>query len=91
MQPDLQNQGYAVGMAAAMAVMTTGGNVREIDIKSLQRELVNNTCLEKRVLTDVDSFPLSQEKIKHAVKELHALTIDVHQKRIMTILILPWL
>lgn len=80
MQPDLQNQGYAVGMAAAMAVMTTGGNVREIDIKSLQRELVNNTCLEKRVLTDVDSFPLSQEKIKHAVKELHALTIDVHQK-----------
>jgi flavin-dependent dehydrogenase len=80
MQPDLQNQGYAVGMAAAMAVMTTGGNVREIDIKSLQRELVNNTCLEKRVLTDVDSFPLSQEKIKQAVKELHALTIDVHQK-----------
>jgi hypothetical protein len=80
MQPDLQNQGYAVGMAAAMAVMTTGGKVREIDIKSLQRELVNNTCLEKRVLTDVDSFPLSQEKIKQAVKELHALTIDVHQK-----------
>ena len=80
MQPDLQNQGYAIGMAAAMAVMTTGGKVREIDIKSLQRELVNNTCLEKRVLTDVDSFPLSQEKIKQAVKELHALTIDVHQK-----------
>ncbi|MCH2209556.1 MAG: FAD-dependent oxidoreductase, partial [Lentisphaerales bacterium] len=80
MQPDLQNQGYALGMAAAMAVMTTGGNVREIDIKSLQRDLVNNTCLEKRVLTDVDSFPLSQEKIKQAVEELHALTIDVHQK-----------
>ncbi|MCH2209295.1 MAG: FAD-dependent oxidoreductase [Lentisphaerales bacterium] len=80
MQPDLQNQGYAVGMAAAMAVMTTDGNVREIDIKSLQRELVNNTCLEKRVLTDIDSYPLSLKKIKQAVKELHALTIDVHQK-----------
>ncbi|WDE97290.1 FAD-dependent oxidoreductase [Lentisphaera profundi] len=80
MQPDLQNQGYAVGMAAAMAVLTTGGNVRDIDIKMLQRELVNNNCLNKRVLTDRDSFPLSQDKIKQAVKELHALTIDVHQK-----------
>jgi hypothetical protein len=80
MQPDLQNQGYAVGMAAAMAVLTTGGNVRDIDIKALQRDLVNNNCLDKRVLTDRDSFPFSEEKIKQAVKELHKLTIDVHQK-----------
>ncbi|EDM25897.1 hypothetical protein LNTAR_07639 [Lentisphaera araneosa HTCC2155] len=80
MQPDLQNQGYAVGMAAAMAVLTTGGNVRDIDIKALQRDLVNNNCLDKRVLTDRDSFPFSEEKIKQAVKTLHKLTIDVHQK-----------
>jgi len=80
MQPDLQNQGYAVGMAAAMAVRTTGGIVRDIDIKQLQKELVQNGCLEKRVLTDVDSFPLSQESIQQAVKKLNSLTIDVHQK-----------
>jgi len=81
MQPDLQNQGYAVGMAAALAVGTTGGMVREINLKSLQKELVANGCLEERVLTDGDSFPLSQQSIQQVVKKLHSLTIDVHQKR----------
>jgi len=80
MQPDLQNQGYAVGMAAALAVRSTGGIVRDIDIKLLQKELVQNGCLEERVLTDVDSFPMSQEAIAQAVKKLQVLTIDVHQK-----------
>ena len=80
MQPDLQNQGFAAGAAAALAVRTTGGLVREIDLKRLQRDLVRNGCLEERVLTDTDSFPLDEEAIKAAVKTLHALTIDVHQK-----------
>ena len=80
MQPDLQNQGYAVGAAAAMAVLRARGKVRDIDIKALQRELVRKNCLEKRVLEDVDSFPLSENSIKEAVKTLEGLTIDVHQK-----------
>ena len=80
MQPDLQNQGYAVGAAAAMAVLRARGKVREVDIKALQRELVRKNCLEKRVLEDVDSFPLSENSIKEAVKTLEGLTIDVHQK-----------
>ena len=80
MQPDLQNQGYSVGMAAAMAVLTTGGKVREIDLKALQRQLVKNGCLEERVLTDVDSFPLEPKVLAEAVKKLNALTINVHQK-----------
>ena len=80
MQPDLQNQGYAVGAAAAMAVLRARGKVREVDIKALQRELVRRNCLEKRVLEDVDSFPLSENSIKEAVKTLEDLTIDVHQK-----------
>ena len=81
MQADLQNQGYAAGAAAALAVRTTGGLVREIDLKRLQRDLVRKGCLEERVLTDTDSFPMDEEAIKTAVKTLHALTIDVHQKR----------
>jgi hypothetical protein len=81
MQPDLQNQGYAAGMAAAMAAEKTGGLVREIDLKMLQQSLVENGCLEERVLTDVDSFPMSDEAIREAVETLHSLTIDVHQKR----------
>ena len=81
MQPDLQNQGYAAGVAAALAVRTTGGLVREIDVKLLQRDLVRKGCLQERVLTDTDSFPMDEEAIKAAVQTLNALTIDVHQKR----------
>ena len=80
MQPDLQNQGYAVGTAAAMAVLRARGKVRDVDIKALQRELVRKNCLEKRVLENVDSFPLSANTVKEAVKTLEGLTIDVHQK-----------
>ena len=80
MQPDLQNQGYAVGTAAAMAVLRARGKVRDVDIKALQRELVRKNCLENRVLDDVDSFPLSANTVKEAVKTLEGLTIDVHQK-----------
>ena len=40
MQPDLQNQGYAAGMAAALAAESTKGMVRKIDIKQLQKALV---------------------------------------------------
>jgi hypothetical protein len=81
MQPDLQNQGYAAGMAAALAVATTKGLVREIDLKKLQKSLVESGCLEERVLTDRDSFPMSDERVREAVEVLHELSIDVHQKR----------
>lgn len=81
MQADLQNQGYAAGMAAAMAAGTTRGLVRAIDLKELQSALVENGCLEKRVLTDRDSFPMDREAVRQAVETLRALTIDVHQKR----------
>jgi len=81
MQSDLQNQGYAAGMAAAIAARTTGGLVREIDLKQLQKALVENGCLEERVLTDRDSFPMSKEELRKAVETLRALTIDVHQRR----------
>ena len=80
MQPDLQNQGYAVGTAAAMAVLRARGKVRDVDIKALQRELVRKNCLENRVLEDMDSFPLSANTVQEAVKTLEGLTIDVHQK-----------
>lgn len=66
MQPDIQNQGYAAGVAAAMAV-ESGKSVRDIDLKSLQKHLVEKGNLPERVLTDEDSFPLPVEKIKEAV------------------------
>ncbi len=67
MQPDVQNQGYAAGIAAATAVRE-GKTLREIDIRELQRHLVQKGCLPEEVLTQADSFPLPQEQIAEAVK-----------------------
>lgn len=69
MQPDVQNQGYAAGTAAAMAVKG-GTTVRDIDIKALQRHLVDQKILTKGDLAMKDNFPLSDEEIDQAVAEL---------------------
>ncbi|MEI6139573.1 MAG: FAD-dependent oxidoreductase [Mariniphaga sp.] len=65
MQPCLQNQGYAVGWAAAMAARNNQ-NIRNIDLKSLQKELVKIESLPETVLTDQDNYPPIDEKIKEA-------------------------
>ena len=69
MQADIQNQGYAAGMAAAMAAQG-GKSLRDIDIKTLQKHLVEKGNLPERVLTDEDLFPLPQEKIAEAVERV---------------------
>ena len=66
MQADLQNQGYAAGLAAAAAVQA-GGHTRDIDLKALQKELVRQDVLDERVLTDRDSYPRSLADIERAV------------------------
>jgi len=67
MQPDIQNQGYAAGVAAAM-IAKKGCPVRELDIKALQRHLVKMEILPESVLTETDNFPLPKEKVAEAVK-----------------------
>ncbi|MBM3336046.1 FAD-dependent oxidoreductase, partial [Candidatus Sumerlaeota bacterium] len=54
MQPDLQNLGYAAGVAAAM---TSRGNypTRSVNIRELQKHLVEIGNLPPTVLTDEDS------------------------------------
>lgn len=69
MQADIQNGGYAAGLAAAMAA-ATDQPIRRIDVKALQRQLVDVGNLPDSVLTDQDSFPLSDERIAAAVQEL---------------------
>lgn len=69
MQPDIQNQGYAAGAAAAMAAKA-GTLVRHIDIRALQRHLVKIGNLPESVLTDTDSHPLPQERVAAAVDRL---------------------
>ena len=69
MQPDLQNQGYAAGVAAAMAAKA-GVTPRQIDVKALQQHLVEVGNLAPSVLTDKDSYPMPKEKIAAAVTSL---------------------
>ncbi len=69
MQPCLQNQGYAVGMAAAMA-SANNQRIRYIDIKKLQKELVKIESLEPRVLTDQDNYPPRFEDVQKAAGTL---------------------
>ncbi len=69
MQRDVQNQGYAAGYAAAMGIKD---NVppRDIDIKKLQKHLVEIKVLKPEVLAYVDNYPLSDDSLKQAVKEI---------------------
>ncbi len=69
MQPDVQNQGYAAGLAAAMAAKA-GTGTRSVDIKALQKQLVEKGNLPASVLTDTDSYPLSPEKVAAAVQSV---------------------
>jgi len=71
MQPDVQNQGYAAGTAAAMAAKT-GTTVRGIDVKSLQKRLVEIGILDAARLSDKDSYPISTDEMKVAVKAVGA-------------------
>lgn len=65
MQPCVQNQGYAVGWAAAIA-SKNNQLIRNIDLKSLQKELVKIENLPEAILTDTDNYPPSAEKIRSA-------------------------
>ena len=69
MQPDVQNQGYACGRAAAMAA-ASASSVRQIDFKALQKHLVELEALPVHCLTDSDSMPLSKAQIEAAVAGL---------------------
>ncbi len=71
MQADIQNQGYAAGVAAAMAAKS-GVDVREIDIRALQKHLVEIGNLPPEVLTETDNFPLPMGRIEEAIRTVVA-------------------
>lgn len=69
MQADIQNGGYAAGVAAAMAGYV-GVPVRHIDVKRLQEHLVKLGNLPETVLTDKDSYPIAATRLAEAVRTL---------------------
>jgi len=81
MQPDLQNQGYAAGVAAAIAGRAGDGVLRKLDIKDVQAKLVARGILQERVLTDVDSCPMSMTALEEAVRQLAGMKDEIRQQR----------
>ncbi len=73
MQPDVQNQGYAAGVAAAEIVRRDIPS-RALDIRTLQKHLVEIGNLPPSVLEEKDNFPLPLERVAAAVEALAKTT-----------------
>jgi hypothetical protein len=91
MQADVQNQGYAAGVAAAMAATADGG-LREINFAQLQSHLIDKEILPSDVREWKDDFPLSAEKIKEsAVKGpidlFHTAVLFAHPEQSIPLLL----
>ncbi len=69
MQSDVQNQGYAAGYAAALAVQS-GVTLRNVNIATLQAHLVAKGILDPANAGTLDSFPLGTTAIQGAVDGL---------------------
>lgn len=69
MQADIQNGGYAAGVAGAMASYADT-TVRNIDVRRLQEHLVQIGNLSEAVLEEKDSYPLSDEAFAAAIRTL---------------------
>jgi len=69
MQRDVENLGYAAGVAAALAARSNQ-RTRDIDIRQVQQVLVQERCLPTDVLTQTDSYPLSAVAVQGAVEIL---------------------
>ncbi|HAK96936.1 MAG TPA: hypothetical protein DCM87_18590 [Planctomycetes bacterium] len=72
MQADVQNEGYAAGVAAAAAA-ERGVSPRAIDIRAVQRHLVEKGNLPAAVLYARDSFPPDGKRLELAVERAAAL------------------
>jgi len=69
MQPCVQNQGYAAGRIAAEAARSAS-TIRQVDLKAVQRHLVETGCLPQKVLDEKDTFPLPRERVAEAVRSV---------------------
>ncbi len=69
MQACIQNQGYAAGVAAAMAA-ERNTSLRSINMPALQQHLIEIGSLEPDVLTQRDSAVMTTEQIALAVKSV---------------------
>jgi len=69
MQPDIQNQGYAAGLAASMAC-SLGCTLRDLDIRALQKRLIELGNLKPEVLGHDEGPILSDLQLQEAIESL---------------------
>ncbi|MDF1752098.1 MAG: FAD-dependent oxidoreductase [Verrucomicrobiales bacterium] len=69
MQPCIQNQGYAAGVAAA-TIAEQNIPMRSLDIKALQKHLVEIDSLPEEVLEATEAKEVSDETIQAAVESV---------------------
>ena len=69
MQRDLQNLGYAAGVASAMGVKV-GTPPRALDVRALQRKLVEAGLIGEDAANGTDSFPLPRAELEAAVRTI---------------------
>lgn len=69
MQPDLQNQGYAAGLVAAISALQKIP-IRKLDVKGIQRLLVEKGNLPQDVLQEQETYDFSSGEMEHAVRSL---------------------
>lgn len=70
MQPDLQNQGYAAGIIASEAARAMLYDVRDIDIKAIQKRLVEKGNLPQEVLDETDMQIVTVQGLEKAISSL---------------------
>jgi hypothetical protein len=70
MNPDMLNQGYAIGYAAALCVQNKT-STRAVDIKALQKHLASIGCLPAENLSEIarDSRPVSTSELAAAAED----------------------
>ncbi|MGC9034961.1 MAG: FAD-dependent oxidoreductase [Verrucomicrobiia bacterium] len=69
MQADVQNQGYAMGLAAAM-IAKDGISTRNLNMREFQKRLIEKGILPESILNEEDSPPPSDSQIADAVKQV---------------------
>lgn len=77
MQPDVQNMGYVAGVAAATAARA-GISCRAVDVKELQRHLVEKGVIPKEVLSWKDSWAIPPKELAQAVQRVGDACRDVN-------------
>lgn len=68
-QPDIQNVGYAAGVAAALAVKQ-GTQVHKLDIKLLQKHLLEKGCIRAVAVPQADTPPAGAAEVTAALAAL---------------------